>query len=350
MESARMRDKLRFRNGDLSRPRVVSVSQEGLIKTELLQSGASLPLIIKPAVKDLSLSNWGATNRDFVERQVLKHGAVLFRDFGLNSVADFEQSVRAISGEIMTYHERSSPRHEVSDRIYTSTDYPADRAIFPHNEHSYCKSLPLRLFFFCMIPAQEGGETPIGDCRKIFQGIDPEVRERFFEKKWMYMRNFGDGFGLPWQTVFQTTDKSVVEDYCRLNNIKVEWKSGDRLRTSQVRPVVAIHPRTGEMVWFNHATFFHISTLEPRLCETLLEEFGEGNLPNNTYYGDGSPIEPSVLDHLRDTYRKEMVSFSWQKGDLVMLDNMLTAHSRASFVGPRQILFAMTEPFTRSDF
>lgn len=350
MESARIREKLRFRNGELSRPKVVSVSQEGLVKSELLESGASLPVIIKPAVKDLSLRNWGATNREFIERLVLKHGAVLFRDFGLENVADFERAVTAIAGDTMTYQERSSPRHEVSDRIYTSTDYPADRAIFPHNEHSYCKSLPLRLFFFCMIPAQEGGETPIGDCRKIFQRIDPAIRQRFLEKKWMYMRNFGDGFGLPWQTVFQTTDKSAVEDYCRQNDIKVEWKPGDRLRTSQVRPVVAVHPRTGEMVWFNHATFFHITTLEPRLCETLLEEFGEGNLPNNTYYGDGSPIEPSVLDHLRDAYLKEMVSFPWQQGDLLMLDNMLTSHSRASFAGPRQILFAMTEPFTRSDF
>lgn len=350
MENTRTREKLRFHNSDFSRPKVISVSQEGLIKTELLESGSSLPLVIKPAVKDLSLMAWGRTNREYIERQVLKHGAVLFRDFALDSVADFEGSVRAISGEIMSYHERSSPRHEVSERIYTSTDYPADQSIFPHNEHSYCKSLPLRLYFFCVTPAEERGETPIGDCRKIFRRIDPVIRERFIEKKWMYLRNFGDGFGLPWQTVFQTSDKSVIEDYCRENDIKVEWKPGDRLRTSQVRPVAAVHPRTKEMVWFNHATFFHITTLEPKLCDTLMEEFGEGNLPNNTYYGDGSPIEPDVLDHLRDAYLKEMVSFRWQKGDLLVLDNMLTAHSRAPYAGARKILFAMAEPYTRSDF
>lgn len=350
MENAQARNKLRFSTNDLSRPKVISVSQEGLIKSELLASGESLPLIIQPAVKDLSLISWGAANRAFIEKQLLKHGAVLFRNFALDSVEDFERSVRAISGEILPYQERSSPRHEVSDRIYTSTDYPADLSIFPHNEHSYCKSLPLRLFFFCMTPAQERGETPIGDCRKIFQRIDPGIRERFIEKKWMYLRNFGDGFGLPWQTVFQTSDKSVTEDYCRQNDIKFEWKTGDRLRTYQVRPVAAAHPRTGEMVWFNHATFFHITTLEPTLCEALLEEFGEGNLPNNTYYGDGSAIEPYVLDHLRDAYLKEMVSFRWQRGDLLMLDNMLTAHSRAPYAGARQILFAMTDRFTRTDF
>jgi alpha-ketoglutarate-dependent taurine dioxygenase len=165
----------------------------------------------------------------------------------------------------------------------------------------------------------------------------------------MYVRNFGDGLSLPWQTVFQTTDKSAVELYCRRAGIEFEWKPGDRLRTRQVRPVVATHPRTGETVWFNHATFFHVTTLDPRMRDALTAEFGDEDLPNNTFYGDGSGIEPQVLDELRDAYQKEMISFSWKKGDLILLDNMLTAHARAPFVGPRKILFAMAEPFTRQD-
>jgi hypothetical protein len=63
----------------------------------------------------------------------------------------------------------------------------------------------------------------------------------------------------------------------------------------------------------------------------------------NTYYGDGSPIEPKVLDQLRAAYNAETVSFPWQKGDLLMLDNMLVAHGRSPFVGPRQILVGMAE-------
>jgi len=135
-----------------------------------------------------------------------------------------------------------------------------------------------------------------------------------------------------------------VEAYCRSNAIEVEWKDGDRLRTRQVRPVMARHPRTREMVWFNHATFFHVSTLEPSLRDLFLIGFDEEELPNNTYYGDGSPIEPSVLDELRQAYRQEMVAFPWQKGDILMLDNMLTSHGRAPFVGPRKVVVGMAEP------
>lgn len=320
-----------------------------LINAECLQPGNPLPLIIRPVKKDLDLSAWTRDNREFIETSLVEHGAILFRDFAIRTVADFEQFTQAASTTMMEYRERSSPRHEVGDKIYTSTDYPAEQSIFPHNEHSYARVLPRKLFFFCFTPASQNGDTPVADCRRILQRIDAEIRKRFIEKKWMYVRNFGDGFGLPWQTVFQSSDKAVVEEYCRQNLIECEWKDGNRLRTRQVRPAIVPHPFSGEEVWFNHVTFFHASTLEPMIREAMLMEFKEEDLPNHTYYGDGTPIEPSVMDQLRDAYLKELVSFSWQQGDVLLLDNMLTAHARAPYAGPRKILFAMTEPFTRTD-
>lgn len=325
------------------------MSQETLVKAATLQPDSLLPLVVEPAVNNLNLIEWAKNNHEFIESKLMKHGALLFRNFNLKTVTDFEAFTVAASGELIPYRERSSPRHEVGERVYTSTDYPEDQKIFPHNEHSYSRKIPLKLFFFCRIPAQQGGQTPIADTRRIFQRISPETREKFIEKKWQYVRNFGNGFGLPWQTVFQTEDKSVVEDYCRNAAIEVEWLDGNRLRTRQVRPAIARHPRTGEQVWFNHATFFNVSTLEPTMRSVLLSEFKDEDLPNNTYYGDGSPIEPAVLDELRAAYVDELITFEWQQGDVVLIDNMLTAHSRNSYVGPREILFAMADQFTRDD-
>jgi alpha-ketoglutarate-dependent taurine dioxygenase len=324
----------------------------GFVTTGFVSPGVTLPLVIRPAKGKPSLAeltDWLSANRDFIEAQLVKYGALLFRDFPLSSADDFKQFTVAVSGELLEYRERSSPRSEVGENVYTSTDYPPSQKIFPHNEHSYAVSFPLKLFFFCETPAQRGGETPLGDTRKILQRISPEVRERFRQKRWMYMRNFGHGMGVPWRTAFQTSDSTVVEEYARRGKIEVEWKNGDCLRTRQVRPAFATHPRTGEELWFNHATFFHVTTLDAAMRDVLLEEFDEQDLPNNTYYGDGSPIEPWVLEHLRDAYRQEAVSFPWQKGDTIILDNMLTAHARSSFVGPRKVLFAMAEPITRTD-
>ena len=340
------------RLGKLGGPRrkAVRMSQQELVKESFLTEGSTLPLVIEPAVQGVELTTWAQSNREDLRKKLAQYGGILFRGFQVNTAEDFEGFIPAVSEESLEYRERSSPRHAVHGNIYTSTDYPAEHPIFLHNENSYQNTWPMNIFFYCHIAAEEGGETPIADCRKIYQKIDPEIRQRFADKKWMYMRNFGDGFGLPWPTVFQTTDREEVEAYCGKTGIKVEWKEGDGLRTRAVRPAISKHPKTGEMVWFNHATFFHVTTREKETRESLLAEFAEEDLPTHTYYGDGSPIEEDVLDHLRGIYHEETVKFPWHKGDVLMLDNMLVAHGREPFKGSRKVLAGMSEPWSWDRF
>ena len=52
-------------------------------------------------------------------------------------------------------------------------------------------------------------------------------------------------------------------------------------------------------------------------------------------------------EELRKAYRQETVAFPWETGDVLMLDNMLVAHGRESYSGPRKILAAMGEAYTR---
>lgn len=298
----------------------------------------------------MSLAFWAEGHRDWIASRMAEKGGLLFRGFELPAVEDFDRVLQAISAEeLLEYRERSSPRSAVAGKIYTSTDYPPEQSIFLHNENSYQKTWPLRIFFFCQRPAQSGGETPIADTRRVYERVAPEVRERFAAKRWMYVRNFGDGFGLPWQSVFQTEDRAEVEAHCRRNGIELEWKDGGRLRTRAIRRAATPHPLTGEMVWFNHATFFHVSTMPAAIREALLEQFAPEDLPANTFYGDGSPIEPETLDHLRACYAAETVSFPWQQGDLLMLDNMMVAHGRAPFSGERAILVGMSHPQSLED-
>lgn len=330
------------------RRRAVSVSDEQLIKKRPLLADRPIPMLIEPGLPGLNIAAWAASNRALVDELLLEHRALLFRNFDLGSVADFDQFVRSTStGERLEYKDRSSPRHEVGDHIYTSTDYPANERIFLHNEGTYWLSWPLKIYFCCLVVPEKGGETPIADCRRIYQRIPPEIRQRFIDKKVLYVRNYNDGFGLPWQTSFQATDRDEVTEYCRGKEIECEWKEGDRLRTRQIREAVATHPVTGEQVWFNHATFFHVSTLEPDIRRALLAEFAEEDLPYNTYYGDGSSIEADVLETLREIYRQEKIVYPWRRGDVLMLDNMTIAHAREPYVGDRKIVVGMAEPCVR---
>ena len=105
------------------------------------------------------------------------------------------------------------------------------------------------------------------------------------------------------------------------------------------------HPKTKEAVWFNHALFFNIYSLEASVRESLLSVVDAADVPFNTFYGDGSPIELPVLDQIREAYQQEQVSFNWREGDMLILDNMLVAHGREPFTGPRKIVVTMADPF-----
>jgi alpha-ketoglutarate-dependent taurine dioxygenase len=328
---------------------LIHVFENDLVKIGLPNSDATIPLVMWPTIPDVSLPAWSKTNIDFIEKLLQKHGAVLFRGFGLSSQQDFESFLASILLERMYYMEGATPRTKLGDHIYTSTEFPADQSIAPHNELSYVLTWPMKVCFFCITPAEQGGETPIADVRKVYQGIPQKIRQRFIDKGWMLVRNFGDGLSLTWQSAFRTGDEAALEQYFQQARIAWEWKGEGRLRTRQVRPAVAKHPKTGETVWFNHAAFWHVSSLEPETRKLLLEEFSEEGLPYNTYYGDGSPIEDSVIGEIRQAYDRETVAFPWEKGDLLITDNMLAAHGRRPYAGQRKIIVSMGDPYTRTD-
>jgi alpha-ketoglutarate-dependent taurine dioxygenase len=331
-----------------SRRKTVTISSVELVETGLLDPGRHLPLVVRPRSNRVALIEWAKANRPLIASELLRYGAILFRGFPVGRPEEFRQLVEAISGHALPYNERSSPRSRVVENIYTSTDYPSDQSILPHNENSYAITFPRKLYFWCETAPSQGGETPLGDTRKILTRIVPPILKKFAETGWMYVRNFNPHFGLSWQTSFQTNDRRRVEEYCRKAAIEWEW-TADGLRTRQTRPALTRHPESNELLWFNHAAFFHLSSVEPALRERLLREYDERDLPNQTYYGDGSRIEDEVAQHLREAYAGEMLSFPWEPGDVVVIDNMLTAHARAPFVGTRRILVAMAETYTRAD-
>jgi alpha-ketoglutarate-dependent taurine dioxygenase len=310
-----------------------------------LRPGSPLPLVIRPAVSQVNLVKWAAANPSFIDSYLLRNGAILFRNFDLATVAEFERLIETVCGPLLDYSHRSTQRRVVSGRIYSSTEYPAHQSIPLHNENSYSRSWPMKLSFFSVQVADQGGETPLADSRKIYQKIPPEIRECFLRRGLMYVRNYGTGLDLPWQEVFQTSSKEVVEDYCLRSGIDYEWIGDKQIRTRQRCQVVERHPRTGELLWFNQAHLFHVSRLAVEVRDWLLTAFGEENLPRNVYFGDGSPIDAGMLDEIVRVCDEQSVVFPWQQGDVLLLDNMLTAHGRKPFVGKRKVVVGIAESY-----
>jgi len=308
-------------------------------------SAGPLPALVRANVPGMDLPTWLRGERSTVADLARTAGAVLLRGFDVSEAGDFREVMAELSDDVLAYGERSSPRSKVTDGIYTSTDHPADQAIVLHNEQSYTLNWPLLIVFFCEVEPAASGRTPLADSRKVLARLRPETVSGFERLGVRYVRNYLTGISLPWQEAFQTEDRSRVEEYCAGADIEVEWVSGEHLRTRQVRPAVHRHPVTGERTWFNHASFFHVTSLPEEVSCGLRDALPEENLPYNTYYGDGSPIGEDVLVELRACYAAETVAFDWKRGDVLVVENMLAAHAREPFTPPRRILTGMADPF-----
>lgn len=280
------------------------------------------------------------------DAQLAAEGAILLTDASVTDARSFEAFVSGHLREWMGYVDRASRRSSVQGRILTSTDTPPAFAIPLHCESSFTARWPQRIFFYCHVAAQAGGRTPVADMRRVYEQLDPEVRDRFERHGVMYYRNFGKGVGMDWREVFQQPDRESLERYCALEGIRTEWLDEDRLRTVQVRPASVVHPRTGERVWFNHALALHVTSLDAALRETLLRQVGEAGLPHNTYFGDGEPIPDHVIAHVREVHARNQRVFDWRPGDVLVLDNMRMAHGREPYCGERAVHAAMGDPLT----
>jgi len=294
------------------------------------------------------LSELLAAQQKDIDGILLEHGAILFKGFAIDTLEKFQHCSNRLPKGNASYIDGNSPRTKLSSSVYTSTEYPAELEISLHNELSYSHAWPARLYFCCIVPAQSGGSTTIADSRALLNAISPTTRRLFETRGVKYVRNLpgnaGESFGKTWQDTFETGDRSVVEDYCRAGAIEHEWKSDGSLRLLQTRPAIAEHPQTGAKVWFNQVDQFHPSTNPPDVYEAILEIYGDApfDMPQYGCFGDDSPIPDDILAEVRAAAKQLTVAFTWERGDLMVIDNMLTAHGRSPFTGPRKILVTMS--------
>ncbi|WP_349777789.1 TauD/TfdA family dioxygenase [Xanthomonas sp. WHRI 6108] len=311
---------------------------------EDLKSIQGTRLLLEVDTGTVRVTDWAEHNQSQIERLLQANGALLIRGLRFLGSQQFGTVLTTLFGEeLIQYSYRSTPRTELRGSVYTATEYHPDQVIPQHNENSYSNRWAMRIGFLCTMPASHGGATPICDSRKVLADIPDDVRVRFERDGVMYVRNYSD-IDIPWSEVFQTSSRTEVETFCAANGLQWEWLDEERLRTRQINQATATHPHSGEQVWFNQAHLFHVTNLEPELRASLLSVMDESELPRNTYYGDGEPIDPATLDQVRGVYQRHQIAFEWQRNDLLLLDNMLYSHGRGTFAGNRQVLVGMARP------
>ena len=291
---------------------------------------------------------WAAEHRDALRAAVAEHGALLVRGLGLHDASEIEAVFRRL-GNLMAEKEAFTSRRIYSPGVYSASKWPPNQHMCMHHELSYALEIPSLMLFACLTAPTDRGATPVADSPSVLQALPGELVERFERVGWLLIRNYNGEIGASVAEAFGTDDRRGVESYCRANAIQFEWQPDGTLRTRQCRSAVLRHPRTGQRCWFNQIAFLNEWSMEPEVREYLVDVYGEDGLPFNTRFGNGDAIGADVVAAIDEVYEAHTARERWQAGDLMLVDNVRTAHGRDEFDGPREVLVAMADAVRLAD-
>jgi len=291
---------------------------------------------------------WLTEHRAQLRQELLRFSSLMIKGLPVYDATAFAAARDVLMPQRAGYKEKATPRTDFGEGVFSSTDLPSIQPIRLHNENSYTLDFPGVLLFGCLIAPEEGGATTVGDMREALRLLPEHLRERF-TAGWLLVRHYSELAGLPWQRSFATEDPAVAEAYCEENTIGYEWTDDGSLRTQQLRSAIVTHPLTGEQTWFNHFAFWNRWTLDGDVRDVLLETYGDDGLPFDTLLGNGDALSREDVDVLNQIYDQVTVRETWERGDLLLVDNILSAHGREAFRGDRKIVVAMGEPTRLSD-
>jgi alpha-ketoglutarate-dependent taurine dioxygenase len=293
--------------------------------------------------------SWAAEHRDALRAVVAEHGSVLVRGLGLRDADDVGAVFSRLAPGLMAEKEAFAPRRAYSESVYSSTKWPSNQPMCMHHELSYLLEPPGLMLFACLTAPTAGGATAVADSPTVLDALPPDLVQRFEQEGWVLTRTYSDDIGASFEEAFGTGDRAAVESYCRAHAIEFEWQPDGGLRTRQRRSAVVRHPVTGRRCWFNQIAFLNEWTLAPEVREYLVDVYGADGLPFNTRFGNGDPIGEDVVALLNEIYEANTAREAWQAGDLMLVDNVRTAHSREPFEGTREVLVAMADPVRLAD-
>ncbi|PZT70408.1 TauD/TfdA family dioxygenase [Streptomyces sp. SW4] len=287
---------------------------------------------------------WAAGQRETLRRLVAEHGALTVRGLGLRTPADVASVLRGVAGRPVTEREAFAERTPHTAGVYSSSAWPPNQPMCMHHELSYAVECPGLLLFACLVPPDAGGATAVADAAAVLRALPAGTAGRFEREGWLLTRTYNGEIGATLGQSFGTDDRAAVEAYCRAHAIDFAWQPDGSLRTRQHRRAVVRHPVTGRRCWFNQIAFLNEWTMAPEVREFLVAEYGPDALPFNTRYGDGDPVPREVVEEIAAVYDAHTVRRPWRAGDLLLVDNIATAHSREAYEGPREVVVALADP------
>jgi alpha-ketoglutarate-dependent taurine dioxygenase len=273
----------------------------------------------------------GNLNTDEISELFKSEGALLFTGFDTD-VKKFEAFTDRFSSDYMGHTGGGSLRkviNEDGDKTILSVSYSfnKDKAdfeetaqkVFPlalHSDRSYTKSQPPLMWFYCVNPAAEKGETLLCDGVEFCKEFSDKTREFFKNNNINYIRNYADG---EWQLWADTDSMDDVKRYCKENDLLLTINDDNSITTQSIKRAV-VKPR-----WTDQDAFVNSILL------VLWQEEAVGTKRSIVRMEDGSEIPPDILAEVKAVGDRLTREVKWQPGQIAMVDNTRMLHGRRGF-------------------
>ncbi|MEQ9411226.1 MAG: TauD/TfdA family dioxygenase [Fuerstiella sp.] len=284
---------------------------------------------------------WIHEHRSSLADQAAQHGAILFRGFPVVTDQDFDRFITAFDLPNFTYEDSLSNavRTNRTPRVFTANEAPADVNICLHHEMAQTPIYPSRLFFFCEKPAEQGGATPLCRSDVLFDRMQqemPEFTTACREQGLLYSHvmpaanDAASGMGRSWQSTWKAESKEQAEARMSQLGYTWEWLDDGCLRVTTPRLQAVRDLGNGKSSFFNQLIAAFHGWKDSR------------NDPSKSItFGDGTPLDPAVMDRVIAMAEEITFNVPWQAGDVALVDNYVTMHGRRTFTGTRRVLASL---------
>jgi alpha-ketoglutarate-dependent taurine dioxygenase len=294
-------------------------------------------------------AGWAAAHRDELDEALRLYGAIHVIGLAVAAAIELAAIRDALGRAPVAPVEPFAARADLGHGVWSPPEWGADREQCLHHEEAYGLGFPALLLLACLAPARSGGQLLLGDTRAALAALPRDLANRFRAEGWRLERTFRPHFGLPWATAFGTSDRAAVERACAERLIACDWQPDGVLHLSRRRSAVVTHPVTGDECWFNDVGFFSGWAVDAAERKLLVSAFGERGLPFDARFGDGRSLPETDYRAILNAYEMVLVRVPWRAGDLVLVDNLLTAHGREPYAGSWDVAVAPADPMPLAD-
>lgn len=323
--------------------------------------GTVIPLALKPSTLDNnapSLESVVSTIKslqaqdNLLTKKLAVHGTLLFRDLPIHSAADFSKFAHAFGYSPHEIIGIVVDRPLLAPNVAPANEAPKEVLIYNHNESPQVPHAPEYIFFYSHRAPGIGGETPISSSLELFHRAQQEVpdfiaalAEKGILSKVTYKvdaqyaggSTLSQAFG---KTILPNDDaatrKAKIEEqirrYARGPHTTWEWTdNASTLILTHRLPAIRTQPSTGLPTLFTGLAAYYKNFIAADAPSA-----GRGRNITTQLFGDGTPIPEKYLAKLAEITDEIRVLHKWQRGDVLVYDNVIAQHGRQPWGGEQE--------------